>query len=179
MGWSSGRERHPPHDDDQLLRRLVQHVHGIEQSLEKLVSILSAPPGKAELGLFVREIHGRRTTMITRPPIVMLDVERVLVSTAPRKPDGTPDPTVQVEWVSSAPDQVGVEVLPEHEGLDAEGLPITIPATHEAWLLTPLDRGAADVTISAPGYESTLQPLSYEPGVPGQLNVSVGTPVPD
>jgi hypothetical protein len=179
MQWAGGRERRPTHDDDRLLRELVQHVHAIDQSFKKLVDILSAPQGKAELGLFVREIHGRRSTMITRPPIVMLDVERVLVSTAPRKPDGTPDPAVQVSWVSSAPDQVGIEVLPEHEGLDAEGLPITIPGTHEAWLLTPLDRGAADVTISAPGYESTLQPLSYEPGVRGQLNVSVGTPVPD
>jgi len=166
--------------DHEFKEAHLRTLKGIEKHFAELVEIFSSPShSKAGLGFFVREIQGKRFTMITRPPIVMLDVERVLVSVAPRKPNGDPDPTVQVAWASSDPAQVGVEVLPEHEGLDAEGLPITIPGTHEAWLLTPLDRGAADVTISAPGYETTLQPLSYEPGVPGQLNVSVGTPVPD
>jgi hypothetical protein len=109
----------------------------------------------------------------------MLDVERVLLSVRPRKADGTPDSAVRYTWASSAPEQIGVEPLPEHEGQDAEGLPITIPDTHECWATTPLDRGAATVSAAAPRYTTDTIDISYEPGVPGQSNLSAGTPVPD
>jgi hypothetical protein len=154
----------------------VQHVRGIEQLLAKLVESIQVKP---RLGVHLREIQGKELTMATLPPVTCVSVERILISTAPLAADGTPDTAAVITWASSAPEQIGIEPLPEHDGLDAEGQPTTIPATHQAWATTPLDSGAADITMSSPGYETDVLPVSYVPGQRRRLNVSVGTPVPD
>lgn len=171
--WLHAHHHKPRNYWDELFNKL-------DCLVERLCACLK-PEATAKLGLHVSLIqgHGKDKPMPTAPPIKMLDVERVLLAVSPQKANGTPDPTVQISWSSSDPDQIGIDVLPEHDGLDAEGNTITIPATHAAWALTPLDRGAATITASATGYEADIQEISYEPGVPGRLNLSAGIPVPD
>lgn len=118
------------------------------------------------LGLHISSIHGRRIKMAALPPLRMLDVEKVLLSVAPQKANGDPDTEVTVSWTSSAPEQVGVEPSTEDNG-------------RSAWALTPLERGAATITVSAPGYETDTLEIAYEPAVAGKLNLSAGTPVPE
>jgi hypothetical protein len=169
------------------MRRLEDRVLAVEARVSAGLEILSkllcehgSPP---QSGLHVREFHGRRITMATAPPIRMVDSERVLLAVRPRKADGTPDNTVTYTWSSSDQAQVGIDAqgLPEHPGTDAEGNPITIPATYEAWATSPLDAGLAVVTATpnTPKYTTDTIEVSYVPGTPGASNLSAGTPVPD
>ena len=101
---------------------------------------------------------------MTHPPITMTDVEKILLSVSPVKPDGTPaEPAVT--WVSSDLAQVGVEPV--------SGNP------NQCWVTTPLESGKANVTASASGYEPETIPIVYGPGLKGKLNASAGAPEPD
>jgi len=102
-------------------------------------------------------------TPITLPVVKLLDVEKVLLSSSPTLPDGTPASIIPT-WESSDPDQVSLEV--SEDGLTC-------------WALTPLESGQADITVSAVGFRTVIIPIIYAPAVPGELNVSVGNPVPD
>ena len=104
--------------------------------------------------------------MATLAPIKMLDVEKVLLSIAPQKADGTADDAVTVSWSSSDPSQVSVE-------------PSTADNGRSCFALTPLESGVAIITVSAPGYASDTVEVSYAPGIPGKLNLSAGNPVSD
>jgi hypothetical protein len=178
VGWFPPEDRRSNDRIATEIRKLTDAVNDLNSSICELTHALKHKAPRV-LGVHVREVQGKERTMALLPPIALLNVERVKIATAPLKADGTPDSTVIVSWASSDPAQVGIEPLPEHDGLDAEGNPITIPDTHAAWATTPLDSGAAEITISAAGYETDVLPISYVPGVPRRLNVSVGTPVPD
>ncbi len=85
-------------------------------------------------------------------------------------PDGTvkPDPDAVITVKSSDDSQAGVE-------RDADG---------KIFITTPIDGpGSATITISATSpnsrYPDTIMPFSYTAPVEGQLNVSVGSDVPD
>ena len=98
------------------------------------------------------------------PPLTMSDVQKVLLSVNPLKPDGTPDP-VEVAWKSSDPAQVGLEPV--------------VGDSHQCYATTPLDAGKANVTASAPGYDDEVQPIVYASGQKRKLNLSAGSPEPD
>lgn len=97
------------------------------------------------------------------PPVVLKDTEKVLLSVAPMKADGSPDADVDVSWASDSAD-VGIEE-------QADG--------RSAYALTPGERGAAVITVTAAGYSAETISISYEPGAPRLLNLSVGSPEPD
>ena len=97
------------------------------------------------------------------PPVVLKDTEKVLLSVAPLLASGEPDTSVDVSWVSSDASVVIEEA--------AEG--------RSAFALTPGERGAATITVSAQGYSDEVIQISYEPGAPRSLNLSVGSPEPD
>lgn len=94
--------------------------------------------------------------------LTMTDVQQVTLQVAPLDADGNPI-ALNVTWTSSDP-SVGLVVSED---------------TLSCLVTTPFERGAANVTASAPGRESEIQPIAYGPGVPGKLNMSVGTPVSD
>ena len=102
-------------------------------------------------------------TPITLPVVKLLDVEKVLLSSSPTLPDGTPASVIP-EWESSDSDQVSLEV--SEDGLTC-------------WALTPLETGESTITVSAEGFQSATVDISYAPAIPGQLNLSVGTPQPE
>jgi hypothetical protein len=87
----------------------------------------------------------------------------VLLSTSPTDQDGNPTSVIPV-WTSSNPEQVGLEV--SEDGLTA-------------WALTPLLEGSAIITVSATGFQSATIEISYSEPIPGQLNLSAGTPITD
>lgn len=154
---------------DQSLKDIDEKVDHSHRLLHKIVELIegSAAPSVGTLGLRISAIYGKgERTMIRRDKVSMVDVEKVELSASPTKPDGTADDSVAISWVSSDPAQVGIEEIPDSNG-------------RRIFATTPLDKGAADVTISAKGYETTVQPIEYTPFVPGQLNVSAGTPVSD
>lgn len=100
------------------------------------------------------------------PAIKLFDTEKQLLTVEAVKPDGTVDETVEIKWASSAPDQVAVDPVPGTNG-------------RKCYALTPLDRGAATITFSARGFSPHTVEISYEPPVPGELNLSLGAPEPD
>jgi len=178
VGWFPPDDRRSNDRIASEIRKLTDAVSDLKFSIRELTLALKHTAPRV-LGVHVREVQGKERTMALLPPIALLNVERVKIATAPLKADGTPDTTAVITWASSATDQVGIEPMPEHEENDAEGVPFLVPATHMAWATTPLDSGAAEISISSPGYETDVLPISYVPGVPRRLNVSVGTPVPD
>lgn len=149
-------------------QEILDKLNCLDEKLDCLIDYVCRclkPEAKASLGLHVSQIHGKGRPMATIPPIKMLDVEKVLLSVAPQKADGTPDDAVNVTWTSSDPAQVGIE--PQ----DALGRSI--------YALTPLDTGVATVTATGAGYEPDTVEISYAPGQPRKLNLSAGTPVPE
>ena len=100
------------------------------------------------------------------PPIKMFDVEKILLAVSPVAADGTVDETVSVEWSSSNPEAVQIEVIPDTNG-------------RQVWALTPLDSGSSNISVTAKGYDTDEVMIEYLPFVPGKLNMSAGTPVSD
>lgn len=101
--------------------------------------------------------------MAALDPVTLFDSEKAMLTVAPRLPNGDPDTTVEVSVTSSDSTQVGVEQI------DARNW----------WITTPLDSGSATLTLDAPGYEADTLAVSYSPGLPRRLNVTVGAPVSD
>jgi hypothetical protein len=136
--------------------------------LDKVIDTLEkhTPGPRKGLGLYINTVYGKRCNMAVLPPIKMLDVEKVLLSVAPQKADGTVDDSVIVTWSSSDPTQVGVEPSSTDNG-------------RSCFALTPLESGTAIISASAPGYDTDTVEVSYAPGVAGKLNLSAGTPVSD
>ena len=108
--------------------------------------------------------------MITLPSHKTFSNKKTPISLSPAYTDdsGTTVPDADaVVGVVSSDASVGVE-------RDSSG---------QWWITTPLDEGAATITISASSphadYDSAQLDFSYGPPIAGQLNVSVGTDVPD
>lgn len=144
----------------------VEELAGVRCTLGVIAGILEgAAPGPQGLNLSILEFHGRSLNMPHEPlpPVVLKDSEKVLVAVAPLLANGEPDTTVDVTWESSDP-SVGIEE-------QADG--------RSAYILTPGESGSATITVTAQGYESETLSVSYEPGAPRHLNLSVGTPEPD
>lgn len=115
----------------------------------------------------------------TNPTIELLDTQKVLLSAAPTLPDGTPDPDAFLNWQSSSPSQVGIEIPTDVPGTEP---PIPNTNQHVAWITTPLENGSAivSVTVSGPNaYEEVLQPVTYAKAAAGAINVSAGVPISD
>jgi hypothetical protein len=157
-----GRSEH------EVVHALGHLQHALTARLDDIKELLRpvpAHPGQ-RLNLAITEVHGRSYKMATLAPIKMLDVEKVLLSVAPQKADGTADDTVTVTWTSSDPSQVGVE-------------PSTTDNGRSCYALTPLETGSATITVAATGYTSDTVDISYAPGTPGTLNLSAGNPTLD
>jgi hypothetical protein len=153
-----GRERRDP------LRRIADAMEDMRDSLAQIEAQMGAQPGsQAGLNLNIREVYGRSIPVAQLPPVVLKDTEKVLVSVAPKKPDGSDDTDVDVSFASSDA-SVGVEEQPDGRS---------------AYVLTPGERGSAVITVSAPNYADETLSISYEPGAKGSLNLSVGSPEPD
>jgi hypothetical protein len=99
------------------------------------------------------------------PTITLFDSEKVLLHSSPKLPNGDLNTTVQVSWASDATDQVALEPVG--------------PLGHDCWALTPLDNGSATITVTAPGYNTSTQPITYSLGQPRELNLSSDAPVSD
>jgi hypothetical protein len=123
-------EHHKHHHVEKLLRELEE----IEHTEQEILDTLRGQAGP-QLNLSIREVHGKASHTMKLPPLALLDTEKVLLSVAPQNADGTPDTTTTVSWASSDP-SVGLDVQAD---------------TRSAFALTPLDKGGATVTVSAPG----------------------------
>jgi hypothetical protein len=159
--------------------RLVEAAELFAGSVEKLVECLCHCHGRSQNG-FVAEVHGRRPQMAQTVVVPqLLDVEKVLLSTMPRKADGTVDVNAVNTWTSSDP-SVGVEVGTGTFDFDdgANGT-VTCPGSFNCFALTPGTNGAGTVTSKIPGYEDVDFTITYAPGVPRSQNPSVGQPVSD
>lgn len=144
----------------------TQHFRWIEKMLAAVLFILMHRAGekKRRLNLNIREFHGKqRGTKMALPPVVLKDSEKVLISVSPQLASGEADTAVDVAFASSDP-SVGIEE-------QADG--------RSAYILTPGERGTAQITVTAPGYADETLDVSYEPGTPRSLNLSVGNPVSD
>lgn len=148
------------------LHALITAVRSLSINVRHLTRAINEAKHKRFHPMFlsVTEIHPRRFAM-QMPPIHMFDTEKVQLTVSPVKPNGEPDENVVVTWASSAPDQVGVEPIGD--------------LGHSCWVTTPLDTGSATITVDAPGYNPSTVDVSYEPGIPRELNLQVGTPIPD
>jgi len=188
------KDSHRHHDEH--LEQIVHGIGRIVRHLEEVTSAvysessriietlerLSVPDEYNTLGAQLASVHGRSTTMspINIPVPKLLDIEKVLLSVMPRKADGKVDIGAVVTWVSSAPDQVGIEPGTEPFVFnDGDNGDVTCPGNFNCFALTPLDTGAADVTVSAPGYDPAIFAISYAPGQPRSLTASYGQPVSD
>ena len=160
MNWHPDKmKKRPP-------ERVADALEEIKELLCKVLHALLNPPGPTGqdvLNLNIREIHGRSNAKMALDPILLLDTEKILLSVAPQKADGTPDDSVTVSW-SSSDLSVGLEVQAD---------------SRSAFALTPGETGAATITVSAPGYTTETVDISYKPGEPRSLNLSAGTPVSD
>ena len=173
------------HGISRIVRHLEESTIAMHREAGRIIEALdriSGPAERSTLGAFVASVQGRSGSMspINIPVPKLLDVEKVLLSVMPRKADGKIDVNAVVTWTSSAPDQVGIEpgTEPFIFNDSAEG-DVTCPGNFNCFALTPLDTGAADVTVSAPGYDPAIFAISYAPGQPRSLNASYGQPVSD
>jgi len=109
----------------------------------------------------------------------LLDVEKVLLSTMPRKADGTVDVGASQGWTSTDP-SIGIEVPSENFDFDdgANGV-VTCPGHFNCWALTPGESGTGSVFSKRTGYEDVDFQITYAPGVARSQNPSVGQPVSD
>lgn len=149
--------------------RLEQLVQDLTAVFKSILENIRGDVRHADLDVHIVAVHGKGSFCmppepITFPEVKMLDVEKVLLSASPTKPDGSPADGVPLTWTSSDPNAVSLE--PSEDGLTC-------------WALTPLESGSANVTVSARGFRSVVIPISYAPAVPGELNVSVGNPTLD
>lgn len=127
-------------------------------------SCKSDKPQKGELRFAGIKFHGGGSDMPNAPiPIVLNSEQKVTVSLAPIDAAGAADDAVDVSWASADP-SVSVEE-------SADGRSATIGS--------PAESGSAQVTASAPGYNSALFDVSYSPPARGELNPSVGQPESD
>lgn len=110
-------------------------------------------------------------------PLELTDVQRVLLSLAPKQADGSDDPG-PFTWTSDNP-AVGQLV-----GLDAIGEPDlsnTSPSGTTAWLLTPAGPGTVNVsaTSATANVDGNELQVTITEGRSGDVNLSAGTPVAD
>ena len=168
------RYRRTGHNHDQ--ERLIDAAVSIAASIERLVECHC----RRTQGAFVAEVHGRRTEMAQTIVVPqLLDVEKVLLSTMPRKADGTIDVGAVNTWTSSDP-SVGIEVgTGTFDFDDGTNGTVTCPGSFNCFALTPGDSGSGTVTSKIPGYEDVAFTITYAPGVPRSQNPSVGQPVSD
>lgn len=156
--------------------RLIDAVVSVAESVEKLVDCHC----RKSQWPFVAAIYGRKCKMAQTVVVPqLLDVEKILLSTMPRKADGTIDATAVNTWASSD-SSVGIEVGAGTFDFDdgANGV-VTCPGSFNCWALTPGENGSANVTSTIPGYEDVVFQISYVPGQPRSQNPSVGQPVSD
>lgn len=160
-----------------MLEYLRSIVRALREILELLDQLHHSLPG--DVGSHISTIKGRNTAMaaiITQPTVTMSDVERVLITLSPKLPDGTTDPG-PFSWSSS---DVAIGQL---VGVDASGDPdlLQVPTGTQAWLLTPAGAGSVGVTITSasPNVDGNLIPFELTEGRTGNVNASVGAPVPD
>lgn len=112
-------------------------------------------------------------------PIKMLDVEKVPLGILPRLTNGKINTKVDPVWKSSDDAQVGIERQPSFEYDDGANGLVTIPEGYYVYATTPLESGAATVSVSGTGYPDESIDLSYAAGAVGALNLSAGAPVSD
>lgn len=113
---------------------------------------------------------------ITRPPVTLVDVEKVLLSIAPKDEDGRPASVDSITW--SVEDQAVAN--PADDGSDV----ITIaPAQDDSGSELPNARwaisgvpGTATLVVKAGDLEEAV-PLTVTVGAPNELNLSAGSPV--
>lgn len=104
--------------------------------------------------------------MAVLPPISVFSTEKQPMDLNPVRGGQTEvDETAHATVVSSDPSQVEIEVV------DAD--------LNKYNLLTPLDSGTAEITISGPGFETDSFTFSYSPFVPGHFNPTFGAAISD
>jgi len=94
------------------------------------------------------------------PPIELVDVEKVLLSIAPKDEDGQPVVTGPFTWTVDAAAVLSLQV-------EADGL--------SAWAISGIP-GIAVVSVSDGTLTDTIQ-VTVKTGAPSSLNLSAGTPV--
>ena len=119
---------------------------------------------QSTLGLAVSSVTGRRSTMSLVPPIEIVDVEKVLLSIAPKDADGQPVSTGPFTWTAdnSANPVPVITLEPQPDGLSA-------------WAISGV-AGVCTVTVTD-GTLTDQITITVKVGKPSSLNLSAGAPV--
>lgn len=114
------------------------------------------------LGLKVELVQGRKNLMSVVAPLPISDVEKVLLSIAPKDADGRPITGGTYTWSSSDPSIVSLNVAPDTLSAEAiSGAP-----------------GAATISVTDGNLTDTIL-ITVTVGIAGSLNLSAGAPVPE
>lgn len=113
-----------------------------------------------ELGLTLTSVQGRRSQVAVVAPIEIVDVEKVLLSIAPKDEDGKAVVAGPFTWTTSDEAVVTLEVA--EDGLSAFAVSGGL--------------GVATVAVTAGGLTDTID-ITVKAGEPLSLNLSAGTPV--
>ena len=113
---------------------------------------------------------------ITRPGVALVDVEKVLLSIAPKDEDGRAVPVDGITWevqdnavANPADDGAAVVTLEPAQDENGNDLP------GARWAVSGVP-GSATVVVKAGELEEAV-PLTVSVGAPNELNLSAGTPV--
>jgi hypothetical protein len=129
--------------------------------LLQILALLQKPnPGpKPELHLGVSRVVGRNIRMAQVAPIEIVDVEKVLLSIAPKDEDGRDMPNPNASWSSSDESVVSLQVASDTLSAEAiSGAP-----------------GVATVSVTSGALTDTIE-VTVKLGEPSSLNLSAGAP---
>jgi hypothetical protein len=112
------------------------------------------------LGLALSSVIGRRIAVSVVPPIELVDVEKVLLSIAPKDEDGQSVVTGPFSWTVDA--TAVLTLQPAADGLSC-------------WAISGIP-GVAIVSVSDGTLTDTIQ-VTVKTGASSSLNLSAGTPV--
>jgi len=164
---------HDRRREDKTLRELAREIKHLIQHVVELEQVVKKQHSHKSLNLHVRAVKGRKMPRITRPPMALIDVEKALLSLAPKDADGQAVTVGPFKWTVTNESTPGVLTLvPEGE---VDGLTY--------WAVSGVPGTATvEVTYDDPATEDDIieeMVITVKTGNVSALNLSAGTPVPE
>jgi hypothetical protein len=136
-----------------------------ESLLKEIVGLLKSTPVPGEtpgLRLGVSRVVGRNIVMATVPPIEIVDVEKVVLSIAPKDADGRDVASPNAAWTSSDESVITLQVSADTlSAVAVSGAP-----------------GTSTVSVSSGSLSDQID-ITVKVGAPSSLNLSAGAPEPE